>query len=401
MEAFKFFFLASLYIVLSGIGIHAQVASYSFDDCTATDNSGNGADGVISGMPECNCGISGEGLHFNGTSDYVQFLGDFDILFTNNFSISFYMNPEQLSGTVDILSKREMCSSDQSVAIKYLADSRTIIAEISENVGNLIRNTATLPDNRCWHHVVWVRNNTIHRLYINGEQVDEEFSQNLISVAGNGIFSIANSPCLMNGELRFQGTLDELQLFNQALTTPEVQALYLPVDEILSQDTIMFIGTSLQVNLPLTCADQVSWSPSDGVDMPDMPEPVITPLQTTTYQVNLNYGHCIATDTLSLIVVDSSQLQCEQIYFPRAFTPNEDGLNDIFKISNTAFLGEFISFNIYDRWGGEVFVAQTYNDGWDGNYQGEPVIPGMYVYKFRFTCEGEEKLKIGSLTLMR
>lgn len=47
------------------------VAHYSFDDCTAQDDSGNGYDGIINGAPGCVAGISGKGLLFNGKNDYI------------------------------------------------------------------------------------------------------------------------------------------------------------------------------------------------------------------------------------------------------------------------------------------------------------------------------------------
>ncbi len=52
----------------------------------------------------------------------------------------------------------------------------------------------------------------------------------------------------------FRGVLDELRFYNRALTSFEVQDLYIPVDKITSPDTVLFTGTSMQVRLPVTCA---------------------------------------------------------------------------------------------------------------------------------------------------
>ncbi len=71
-------------------------------------------------------------------------------------------------------------------------------------------------------------------------------------------------------------------------------------------------------------------------------------------------------------------------YIPNAFSPNEDGANDLFTIyPHPEFQGEFLSLKIFDRWGEFVYEKHNFDpakDGWDGNFLGEPFNPGVFVY---------------------
>lgn len=90
-------------------------------------------------------------------------------------------------------------------------------------------------------------------------------------------------------------------------------------------------------------------------------------------------------------------------FIPNIFTPNGDGLNDIFKPelgknSITAF-----SMTVFNRWGMEVFNSNDPNIGWDGsNRKGKSAPTGVYVYQILFSAESEAtKLVKGSVTLIR
>ena len=84
------------------------IAYYSFDACDATENTGSGADGIIMGNTICGCGVKGNGLEFDGSTT-VQILGNLDILFTSDFTISFFILPNPQSNSVmSILSKSEI-----------------------------------------------------------------------------------------------------------------------------------------------------------------------------------------------------------------------------------------------------------------------------------------------------
>ena len=87
-------------------------------------------------------------------------------------------------------------------------------------------------------------------------------------------------------------------------------------------------------------------------------------------------------------------------YVPNAFSPNGDGLNDIFRpipvgISNTQY------FRIFNRYGETVFQTNQWLKGWDGTYNGADQPMGVYIYKIEGTTGGEPFQTNGNVTLMR
>ncbi len=89
-----------------------------------------------------------------------------------------------------------------------------------------------------------------------------------------------------------------------------------------------------------------------------------------------------------------------QLFFPSAFTPNQDGLNDTFEPKGR-FIGTF-QMKIFNRWGELIFVSNDLLEGWDGHYRGKPVTEGAYIYKVDGTdLDGTPFVKSGSLVLIR
>lgn len=69
----------------------------------------------------------------------------------------------------------------------------------------------------------------------------------------------------------------------------------------------------------------------------------------------------------------------EQLYFPTAFTPNGDGLNDTFKPGGIGIKTYYMA--VYNRWGQKLFETNDPKIGWDGTYKGDPVDTETYIYQ--------------------
>ncbi|MFC2114151.1 PKD domain-containing protein [Bacteroidota bacterium] len=89
-----------------------------------------------------------------------------------------------------------------------------------------------------------------------------------------------------------------------------------------------------------------------------------------------------------------------RLYVPNSFTPNGDGLNDIFQPK-----GIFITnYNllIFDRWGEKLFESNDISNGWDGTFKGESCPLGVYFYQLSARGpNGGKKVESGSITLLR
>jgi len=90
-----------------------------------------------------------------------------------------------------------------------------------------------------------------------------------------------------------------------------------------------------------------------------------------------------------------------EYYVPSAFTPNNDGKNDEFKIIGSE-IKEF-SLVIFDRWGNEVFESDDINTSWDGiASKNNPVPEGVYVYRLEMRSKANRDIvKSGAITLLR
>ncbi|MEQ9441948.1 MAG: gliding motility-associated C-terminal domain-containing protein [Cyclobacteriaceae bacterium] len=88
-----------------------------------------------------------------------------------------------------------------------------------------------------------------------------------------------------------------------------------------------------------------------------------------------------------------------QLYFPNAFTPNDDGLNDVFLYK--AALLESVTFEVFNRWGERLFSTDQRDIGWDGTYQGVMAPEGGYLYQIRVVDQlGNEFTQHGKFVLL-
>jgi gliding motility-associated-like protein len=101
------------------------------------------------------------------------------------------------------------------------------------------------------------------------------------------------------------------------------------------------------------------------------------------------------------------KLQCSEdfIFIPNSFTPNNDGLNDLFYIKGKG-IGIIKSLMIFNRWGEKVFERTRFNiddkaSAWDGKYKGVLAPMGTYLYFAEMQCDnGQPVIKNGTVTLI-
>jgi gliding motility-associated-like protein len=90
------------------------------------------------------------------------------------------------------------------------------------------------------------------------------------------------------------------------------------------------------------------------------------------------------------------------VFIPNAFTPNDDGLNDVFKPSTNGIDREKYQFTIYDRWGRMFFFTKNPDEGWDGSINGKEAAQGVFTYVVSYSeIKGTGKTLKGFVTLIR
>jgi gliding motility-associated-like protein len=87
-------------------------------------------------------------------------------------------------------------------------------------------------------------------------------------------------------------------------------------------------------------------------------------------------------------------------YIPNSFTPNADGVNDVFGV--TGYSVEGYDLSVWGRWGQAIFESKGAFDTWDGNdSNGKPLPQGVYVYKLKVYNDPKHEVRTGTVTLIR
>jgi gliding motility-associated-like protein len=156
------------------------------------------------------------------------------------------------------------------------------------------------------------------------------------------------------------------------------------------KSTLIYIGES---------GAYVSWLPV-GSTTPQVGYTVsASPDKPTTYTVVAQRGACEEDLT---VYVESYSAGCLEgdAFVPNTFTPNGDGVNDLFKVKGIKL--EEVYFAVYNRWGELVFETNDLTKGWDGRYKGKQADVGVFGWYLKAKClNGEETFKKGNVTLIR
>jgi len=160
-------------------------------------------------------------------------------------------------------------------------------------------------------------------------------------------------------------------------------------------DVTIIAGTNTILNGTAPAGSTYVWSPSTGLSCTTCQNPVASPNQTTIYVLTANNGGCIGSDTVVVFV----DIICGELFVPTAFSPNDDGQNDMLYLMGNCITN--LEFNIYDRWGEKVFSTSNPAVGWDGNFNGKKLDAAVFVYYLKATVNGQDVSKQGNITLVK
>ncbi len=141
-----------------------------------------------------------------------------------------------------------------------------------------------------------------------------------------------------------------------------------------------------------------TWYPPEGLSCINCNNPIASPTQRTIYYVSgADANGCIGIDS---VIVDV-ELTCGDPFLPTAFSPNEDGQNDILCIQGSCV--QTLKLIIFNRWGQEVFTANNLSAAcWDGKQKGEKLNTGVFGYYYEITLlNGNLFKKSGNISLIR
>lgn len=180
-----------------------------------------------------------------------------------------------------------------------------------------------------------------------------------------------------------------------------------PVFIDVGEDREVNLGDSIQLNvivdLPGLTYTYI-WNPESSLSCTNCPDPYILVGNNTVVSILVTDEEgCLAEDSLTLRVN-----KIKNVFFPDAFTPNNDGINDKYTGFSNAAAIQFKVLRIYTRWGELIYqgfdfpLNNTREFGWDGTFKGREMDSGVFIYYAEIEFLDSEISKYsGDFTLIR
>jgi gliding motility-associated-like protein len=177
------------------------------------------------------------------------------------------------------------------------------------------------------------------------------------------------------------------------------------VANIQNGENVINLGETVTLEAvysPTINVDTIIWKP-DSLNIDALNSINVMPQETSTYTVTIiDDNGCSDSDDMTIIVQKN-----REIYVPTAFSPDDDGVNDVLYIGASPEVRSIKSFLVFNRWGEsvhEVYDFQPNNpaNGWDGTLRGQLLNAAVYVYfaEVEFV-DGEVVIFSGDVMLMR
>jgi len=193
---------------------------------TATDVSGTGNTGTLTNGPVPGIGKVGQALNFDGSNDFVDLANPASLNITSALTISAWVYVRGATNQIDDIFTRDNSSTNRGYRLVFDSND-SIEFYVAQDASTKIQATVTgrTPYQNRWVHVVGVyQPSTFVRLYLDGTQAAE----NTMSIPA-AIRSSTVGPEIGrrgNGDGEFNGLIDEVRVYNRALSAEEVKRLY-------------------------------------------------------------------------------------------------------------------------------------------------------------------------------
>lgn len=395
---------------LGAIGQVEPVVCYDFDNMDLSERTGNYNTGtaINTAQFECGSGPNSMALLFEGGPlDTIELDPQIKDIFNNanttntGFTLSFDFWIDEGSGSYSLFSIEDNCLQDSALIVRYIQSLNEIRIQYARDASESVFFSEKLDVLSCWHNLTLVKDGDDFTFYLDGVFIESLFFNDIIVLGQDYKVYIGFSDCVPRLDEDFRGRIDDIKIYDVPLDEQDLAAVNKFTDQIISIDTTIFEGDSYQLVSGPSCASDITWSPTLGLSDAGIPGPNATPTESTIYKISYDHGSCITTDSVRISVIKESNIDCNNILLPKAFTPNGDRLNDVYSISNNFIIEDLSRFEVYDRWGGKIFETTNKLMGWDGTFRGQKMMPGTYVYKIEYKCKEESYQKTASFSLLK
>jgi gliding motility-associated-like protein len=203
----------------------------------------------------------------------------------------------------------------------------------------------------------------------------------------NPIATLQHSASYMLTQITKAGCID----------SSKVTGVVIENDLFHNWDTTIVIGDYATLPVYGRPVYSFSWNPTDSLSCLNCNYPKARPAQNTIYTVTVTDVKGCFTQTY----YDTVKVLPEAfIKMPTSFTPNNDGNNDILYVKGWG-IKDLISYQIFNRWGQQLYSSSDINQGWDGRFRGVIENEDVYVYKVKVhTWLNTEIFKEGYVNLL-
>src|SRR3989339_24129 len=277
------------------------VAEWHFDEGTgssASDSSGNSNTGTLTGSPAWVAGKVGAGaLQFDGLNTYVSVNDSNSLDLTNGISIETWVKCADISQ--DGSTRRVLDKGSYLIG----ASDKAYFKILKGGIASSVEKTWTSADVNVWHHIVGTYDGATMKLYQDGVKAAEIATTGNIDTNTTAL-NIGRQP---SGAGRFSGIIDEVKIYNRALTDAEVLSHYNPAP-VDNPPTVSITAPSPNatisgsVTITATATDdngvsKVNFYVDDVIKSTDTTSPYTYALDTTGYANGVHTIKAVATDT--------------------------------------------------------------------------------------------------------
>lgn len=195
--------------------------------------------------------------------------------------------------------------------------------------------------------------------------------------------------CILQGN-------DQICQLEDTSNTIVMKVRQVPIINFIPADTSIMAGQQIKLNPSITGnISGFQWTPAEKLTDPFSLVPISLPLiSNTTFKLTVEAANgCKAEKVFPVSVLI-------RLLMPNSFTPNGDGLNDVFRIPPGVNL-KLKEFSIYDRWGNKIFTTTDINKGWNGKLNGMDISTGVFIYIVRGSNDKDTVFLKGTVTLIR
>jgi len=206
------------------------VSFYSFNG-DANDHSGNGNNGVINGavFSTDRMGKPGRSLHFNGVNSFVEIPNNTSLNFSSTFSMTMWIKTASINnnpGRYPMIIAKYSPYNDRSgygICVGAQNDYQIYFELFSHNSQSDVGTDFAINDNR-WHFLAAIRDGSTQYFYVDNTLIGVRTFSRLI----NNSYSlyIGGLPLFSYDNFYFEGLIDDVRLFDRALSKSEVELLY-------------------------------------------------------------------------------------------------------------------------------------------------------------------------------